>query len=100
MSGIRRLEELTASNPECISNDVHLVALSLIAEVFAIAIDFRFFIVVSKLPQFVIFCVQFQIKNLRSQVSRAAIQCVSKLFQYCAKYMEQVTKWIITMQIM
>jgi hypothetical protein len=34
VTGIRRLEELTASNPECISNDVHLVALSLIAEVF------------------------------------------------------------------
>lgn len=50
MNGIRRLEELTASNPECISNDVHLVALSLIAEV---SIDF-FFLITLELAQFVV----------------------------------------------
>ena len=93
-----RLEELTASNPECISNDVHLVALSLIAEVLQSQSIFVFPHL--KIALICHFCVQLQIKNLRSQVSRAAIQCVSKLFQYCAKYMEQVTKWIITMQIM
>ena len=33
-----------------------------------------------------------EVRNLRSQVSRAAIQCIARLVQHFGKLMEQVSK--------
>jgi len=61
MDGIRRIDDLLATCPVVLQAEIHTVALALMDEV----------------------------RNLRSQVSRAAIQCIAKLLEHFGKHMEQ-----------
>lgn len=62
MEGIRAIVQLSGVHSEALQVEMHVINLALLEEM----------------------------RNLRSQVSRAAIQAVSQLFQNCSKSMEQV----------
>lgn len=61
MDGIRRIEDLIETNPEVVQTDIKTISFALLVEV----------------------------RNLRSQVSRAAIQCFAKMLEHFGRLMEQ-----------
>ena len=63
IDGLRQISQLSSQNGDVLQSDMHSIVLAVLGE----------------------------IRNLRSQVCRQAIQTVSQLFQHCGKAMEQVS---------
>ena len=63
IDGLRLISQLSSQNGDVLQSDMHNIVLAVLGE----------------------------IRNLRSQVCRQAIQTVGQLFQHCGKAMEQVS---------